>query len=272
MKPPNDSVSPPAASATELVELQETLYSSRNPTRRWLHNSRREWIEGTLGRLARERPARRALEVGPGSGVYLPTLADLFDEVTASDVEPQYLQHLEPLAVQRPNLTLIADDITATALEPASFDLVLCSEVIEHLPEPRAALDAIHGLLGPGGVLVLSTPQPYSPLELASRIAFMPGVIRVVRLVYREPILPTGHISLIASERLETALAGTGFRVIERHKSGMYLPLVAELGGRLGLRFERWLEGRLAGSRLDWMLWTQYHVAEVTPPRPESGS
>jgi 2-polyprenyl-3-methyl-5-hydroxy-6-metoxy-1,4-benzoquinol methylase len=260
-----DSVSPHAVPATELIELLRTLYTSRNPTRRWLHNTRREWIESALRRVASGQPRGRALEVGPGAGLYLPSLVGLYDEVWASDVEPQYLKHLEPQARECPNLVLRADDITASGLELSSFDLVLCSEVIEHIATPRAALDTIHRLLRPGGTLVLSTPQPNSPLELASKVAFLPGVIGVVRRIYREPILPTGHISLMPSRRLETEFARAGFRVLERHKCGLYVPLFAEFGGRFALGIERRLERRLGGTRLDWLLWTQCYVAEAVP-------
>lgn len=249
-------------SDAELVELQRTLYTSGNPTRRWLHRARRDWISAALRRWA--PPARRqALEVGPGAGVYLPLLAELFERVVASDVEPAYLRFAAPLAEEFSNLQFLADDITASRLPARSFDLILCSEVIEHLCEPRAALAGMFRLLQPGGVLILSTPQPYSSLELAGRIAFLPGIIGLVRLVYRELVLDTGHINLTSSRRLEQQLADLGFEVLERHKSGMYLPLVAEFAGQYGLKLEQWLERRLRGGPAQGLLWTQCCVARA---------
>ena len=59
----------------ELLPLLETLYDSRNPTRRWLHRTRRDWIIGKLRQYAR---GDRALEIGFGAGVYLSALAELF--------------------------------------------------------------------------------------------------------------------------------------------------------------------------------------------------
>jgi len=112
--------------------------------------------------------------------------------------------------------------------------LILCTEVVEHLADSRAALAGIGRLLRPGGVLILSTPQPYSPLELASKVAFLPGIIQLVRLIYREPILDAGHINLMSSRKLEKQLLELGFHIVERHKSGLYLPLVAEFGGNMG--------------------------------------
>lgn len=239
----------------ELFDLQRTLYESRNPTRRWLHNTRRERIEALLREHA---PGGRALEVGPGSGVYLPLLSELFESVVASDVEREFLQ----LAPELPNLELVEDDIQETRLEPGSFDLVLMSEVIEHLPQPDRALAGVRRLLRPGGVLILSTPQPYSPLEVLGKLAFRPGIVQIVRLIYREPILPTGHVSLLTRQRCERLLREAGFEIREQALSGMYLPLLAEAGGDRAVRVERGLERKLARRRrAGGLLWVQYHVA-----------
>lgn len=49
-------------------------------------------------------------------------------------------------------------DITDVPEPDASFDAVLCTEVLEHLPEPVAALRELARLLKPGGTLVLTAP------------------------------------------------------------------------------------------------------------------
>jgi SAM-dependent methyltransferase len=247
----------------DLLALQETLYTSRNPTRRWLHCTRRDRIEADLRSVAQATARGRALEVGPGSGVYLALLAQLFDEVVAVDIEETFLDNARTLASQVTNLTVVADDITCTRLPAHSFDVVLCSEVIEHIADSRAALRGMHDLLRPGGLLVLSTPQRHSPLELVGRVAFLPGVITIVRSVYKEPILATGHINLLTPRQAREQLDEAGFEVIDSGQSGVYLPLVAEFTGRLGLKLERRLERKIAGGRLSALLWVQYYVARA---------
>ena len=248
------------ASNAELLALQRALYESRNPTRRWLHCTRRDWITAQLTRLAAQRGGA-ALEVGPGSGVYVPMLARLFDRVTVSDVHDAYLDAARALAADHANVTVVQDDIRRPALPSASFDVVLCTEVIEHIGESRAALAGMRRLLRPGGMLLLSTPQRWSPLEVCSKIAFLPVVIDLVRLVYREPILPTGHINLMTAGELRRQLAEAGFAIRESHASGLYVPVVAEMGGEPARRLAAWLEGRIRGGALQWLLWTQYYVA-----------
>jgi 2-polyprenyl-3-methyl-5-hydroxy-6-metoxy-1,4-benzoquinol methylase len=239
----------------ELVALQETLYTSRNPTRRWLHTSRKAWIEA---QIAAAGPGRSALEVGPGSGVYLPALLKAFEKVSAVDIERAHLDHLGP---RFPEVRLIEADVTAPIDSMGTFDFVLCSEVVEHIPDSAAALRGIASLLEPGGTLVLSTPQRYSPLELASKIAFLPGVVSIVRAIYREPVLKQGHINLMTRRTVRRQLAEAGFRIRAEHLSGMYVPLVAEFGGRPGLAAARALERIVQDSPLSGLLWTQYYVA-----------
>ncbi|MBF0434241.1 MAG: methyltransferase domain-containing protein [Magnetococcales bacterium] len=49
-------------------------------------------------------------------------------------------------------------DITAIPAPNGSFDAILCSEVLEHIPEPTHALDEFSRLLKPGGYLILTAP------------------------------------------------------------------------------------------------------------------
>ena len=243
---------PAAASATpaaELLALQDTLYASRNPTRRWLHAERRAWIERAL----REAQGRTALEVGPGSGVYLPVLVERFEEVTAVDVEEAFLERARAM----PGVRVVRDDIARSSLPAGSFDVVLCSEVIEHLEDPRPALAGLRRLLAPGGTLIVSTPLRRSPLEVLGRVAFLPGIVHALRAVYREPILPPGHVGLLTERALQRELAAAGLRVRRAGKTGLYLPLIAEAGGERGRR----LLARLAHH--GHLLWTQLYVCDA---------
>ncbi len=88
-------------------------------------------------------------------------------------------------------------------------------------------------------------------------------MIQLLRLVYREPILPMGHISLMSERELRAALERAGLRVREAHKSGLYLPLLAEAGGERARRASARLAERVRGGRLDALLWTQLYVADA---------
>jgi SAM-dependent methyltransferase len=51
----------------------------------------------------------------------------------------------------------IISDAQALGLLDAVFDVVLCTEVLEHLPEPQSAIAEMYRVLKPGGMLLLTT-------------------------------------------------------------------------------------------------------------------
>ncbi len=51
----------------------------------------------------------------------------------------------------------VVTDAQALGLASDTFDVVLCTEVLEHLPEPQAAIDEMFRVLKPGGTLLLTT-------------------------------------------------------------------------------------------------------------------
>src|SRR6516164_3687077 len=96
---------------SQLIALLETLYNSRNPTRRWLHCTRRDWLIAKIAECARERPGR-ALEIGFGAGVYLRALAAHYKEVVGTDLNQDQLEYVRARTADLTNLRVIFDDIT----------------------------------------------------------------------------------------------------------------------------------------------------------------
>jgi SAM-dependent methyltransferase len=81
----------------------------------------------------------------------------------ASDDRPEIVQDIEsPEYGERHTLRCVCFDVERDRFpfDDATFDLVTCCEVIEHLTQnPVHALAEIHRVLRPGGWLVLSTPN-----------------------------------------------------------------------------------------------------------------
>lgn len=243
-----------------LFDLQRTIYSSKNYTRRRLHQIRLQWVTKAIQKYAPVAAGAPVIEYGPGSGIYLPILARYCEEVIGADIETAYLSGIEPLRGPIGNLRLVVDNIEGSGFKDDTFGLVLCSEVLEHVPDPKRALRTIHRILQPGGIAIVTTPQRYSLMELSCKVAFLPGVITLVRHIYQEPVLETGHISLCSARRFQSLLRECGLQVVEESKFGLYVPLVAELGGNAGGRMIAALEARMGRPVFDWMLWTQAYV------------
>jgi ubiquinone/menaquinone biosynthesis C-methylase UbiE len=131
---------------------------------------RHAWVTRVLAALP---DGIRLLDAGAGSGRYAPLCAR-FDYVAQDFGRYEGTgdgRGLHTGARDHGGLHLVCD-ITAIPEPDAGFDAVLCTEVLEHLPDPLAALAELARLLRPGGVLVLTAPfcslTHYAPFHHAS--------------------------------------------------------------------------------------------------------
>ena len=244
---------------TDLVSLQATLYTSRNPTRRWLHTTRRDLVIEAI-KTAPVQNVKRAMEVGPGSGVYLPALCQRFDRVVAIDIETSHIVQLRKTIAEFRNLEFIIGDLKHQQWTEG-FDLALCSEVIEHVADSRSFMTGLARAVRPGGILILSTPQPWSTMELVASIALSPPVIGLTRRIYKEPVLPTGHINVMSDREVRGMLDDHDFEILSSSYFGLYLPGIAEFGGKMAVTVLRSIEKPLQRHGPRGLLWTQLHVA-----------
>ncbi|HEX4732972.1 MAG TPA: class I SAM-dependent methyltransferase [Thermoleophilaceae bacterium] len=60
-----------------------------------------------------------------------------------------------------PGRAMVVADLTALPFEDGSFDLLVCSHVLEHVPDDRAAMREMHRVLSPRGMAVIQTPVNY---------------------------------------------------------------------------------------------------------------
>ena len=102
-------------------------------------------------------PPGRALDLGCGLGGYSLALQDAGFRVVSVDLD------VDTLSSPRTPTMALSADATALPLSDATFDLVVCASLIEHVPTPDRMLREIHRALGPGGVCYLSFPPYYSP-------------------------------------------------------------------------------------------------------------
>jgi ubiquinone/menaquinone biosynthesis C-methylase UbiE len=92
----------------------------------------------------------RVLDVGAGKGRYRSLFAHC-------DYKTQDFGQ-EPGTIGRYTALDYESDITAIPVPDGSFDVVLCTEVLEHVPEPVQAVQEMARILKPGGRLLLTAP------------------------------------------------------------------------------------------------------------------
>ena len=97
-------------------------------------------------------PGAPILDAGCGTGL---NLRHLPAGSVGVDINPR---NIELLKQRLPQHTVLEGDVEALPFADGSFGTVLCTEVIEHIPDPSAALAEYRRVLQPGGVLIGSVP------------------------------------------------------------------------------------------------------------------
>jgi 2-polyprenyl-6-hydroxyphenyl methylase/3-demethylubiquinone-9 3-methyltransferase len=110
---------------------------------------------------------KRALDVGCGAGLLSEPLARLGADVTGVDAATANVE-AAALHAQGSGLDIRYRHGELAELEAGQFDLVTCLEVLEHVADKRAFVAQLARRLGPGGLMILSTPNrtPQSALLL----------------------------------------------------------------------------------------------------------
>ncbi len=116
---------------------------------------RLDWING-LTPLA----GKRVLDIGCGGGILADAMARKGAQVLGIDLATKSLKvaQLHALEAQTPHINY--REISAEALaaeQPASFDVVTCMEMLEHVPNPQSIVAACAALVKPGGWVYFST-------------------------------------------------------------------------------------------------------------------
>ena len=109
----------------------------------------------------------------------------------------------------------VEGDAYRTPYADATFDAVICSEVLEHLEDYHAALAEIARVLKPGGVFVATVPRAW-PERICWALASGPGG-------YGDQ--PGGHVRIFDERELAADIAKGGFdRTGRHHAHGLHAP------------------------------------------------
>jgi SAM-dependent methyltransferase len=112
--------------------------------------------------LLMTQPAPTVLEAGCGSTSHLPLPADA--HLVGIDISENQLRRDTRLHER------ILGDLCTHRLPRDRFDLVVCWDVLEHLPEPVGALRSMFSSVKPGGLLVVAMPNLWSLKGMATKL------------------------------------------------------------------------------------------------------
>lgn len=191
-------------------------------------------------------PADRVLDMGCGRGFYLKFTRELYPTADVVGVELDR-PLLDTARDHVPGVRVVNGNVYRLPFADGAFTRILFTEVIEHIPDDRAALAELARVLAPGGRLAITTPNAAYPL------AWDP-INKILEATVRRPIrrgvlsgIWANHERLYTPEDLAAKVAEAGLVVDGmRFHTRFAFPFIHNLV--YGLGKELLVAGRLPAS------------------------
>ncbi|HKY26969.1 MAG TPA: methyltransferase domain-containing protein, partial [Pyrinomonadaceae bacterium] len=172
-------------------------------------------------------------------------LARLGFQVTGIDIHAPSIEHARQLGAGVANLSYICGRVEE--LKSAPYDVVILSEVLEHLREPRLLLSAATEHLGKNGMIIVTVPNGYGEFEIDSWLFGMFRLQRVVDAMARNSNQVTaatdnhesGHVQFFTRRQLRRLFADCSLSIV---KEGVGSFLAGPFIGHTLARSDRFIE------------------------------
>ncbi len=144
----------------------------------------------------------KILDIGCGAGTLDFYLANRGYDITGIDISEKAISECKKTAknLNLKNVKFITEDFPNANIK-GKYDLIIFTEVIEHLDDDCKALKVLHKALKPGGILYLSTPSKNAPLH---RLGLTKDFDKRV-----------GHLRRYSKEEITSLLDENNFKVIK---------------------------------------------------------
>jgi ubiquinone/menaquinone biosynthesis C-methylase UbiE len=169
-----------AAWNEEMVERYdiERYYERSHGVVRWLEHRRLD----ALVELASPSPGERVLEVGCGGGHVL----QRFSGVRRTGVDLSEGMIRRSRARLGPDVTLLRASAEQLPFDDGEFDIVVCTEVLEHVPDPAAVIAELTRVAAKGGRVVVSIPNEVNIDRIKRTIRKVPVLRQLLRTLASE--------------------------------------------------------------------------------------
>jgi 2-polyprenyl-3-methyl-5-hydroxy-6-metoxy-1,4-benzoquinol methylase len=139
---------------------------------------RLHYLINTIRKAGAEKNNKpRILDIGCGTGINITIPIALSGyAIKGIDIDAKSIEKAKSLSQSIPNISFSCQGIEPL-INNEEFDIIICSEVLEHVPDTGKFLKNVRSIMDDDGLLILTIPNGYGYFELESHIeARFPGL------------------------------------------------------------------------------------------------
>lgn len=123
------------------------------------------------------------LDVGSSTGIIDNYLAKYLKKVTGIDVDESGIKFAKK-QFKKPNLKFLLGSGLDLKFKDRSFDIIICTQVYEHVPDPKKLFSEIHRVLKPGGIVYFAAINRLWIIEPHYRLPFLSWFPKKIANIY----------------------------------------------------------------------------------------
>ena len=224
------------ATARDMVEVVANLdLHEKQEDYLKLHAERLAYEINTIADYRSQKPVKRLLDLGPH--FLTRCICEFVPDIEVSTLGWK-LEKIVPVRLCKEHIQFDLNDCASRDIvsTQAPFDLIVCSELIEHLyTSPATILHSLKGLLSARGAIFIQTPNAAT---LSARLMLLRG--RNPYQLIREQRTNPGHYREYTRDELVTYAQAAGFTVLQANYCSYWAHPIAPI---------RWIENSIPSFR-----------------------
>jgi len=197
----------------EIIPMSEDemdkLYNSKNPLVRFIHTNRLNQII----KLIKNKENLKILDAGCGEGHLIQKLQNNIPNNTYYGFDITDIA-LEKAKIRCTKAIIEKKDLANTKTTNDFFDIIICSEVLEHIPEYQEVINELKRILQKDGLLIITFPNE----TLWTVARFFLG---------RKPIKEPQHVNSFTPNKMKSYI---NLKTIKQINLPFRLPFILSLG------------------------------------------